>query len=68
MSFLSIQADKTNHVATKAQLSVILLSINIETATIEEHFMGFYDVSANKIAFGISRVWLDLLQKWQIPT
>lgn len=65
--FLSIQADETTDVSNKAQLSVILRYVNIETATIEERFMGFYDVSANKTAGGISSVLLNLLQKWQIP-
>lgn len=60
---LSTEADETTDVSNKAQLSVILRYVNIETATTEKRFMGFYDVSTSKTAGGISNVLLNLLQK-----
>ncbi len=50
-------------VATKGQLSVILRYVDIGAAIIEERFVGFYDMPADKTASGISQVLLDLLQK-----
>lgn len=65
--FLSIQADETTDVSTKAQLSVIFRYVRTEACVIEERFMGFFDVSADKTAAGISNQLINVLQKYHIP-
>ncbi|XP_066990910.2 zinc finger MYM-type protein 1 [Anabrus simplex] len=63
-TFVSIQADETTDVSVKAQLSIIarfVLGKNVE-----ERFMGFYDVSGDKSAEGMSKKIITVLEKYNM--
>ncbi len=54
--FISMQADETTDVSVKGQLSIILRYVHSETGEIQERFMGFYNVSADKTTRGQWRI------------
>lgn len=62
--FVSIQADETTDVSCKSHMSVILRYV-IES-NIEERFIGFFDVSKDKTALGLSYILLGEIKKWNI--
>lgn len=62
--FVSVQADETTDVSCRAQFSIILRYIyNNEVV---ERFLGFYDVSSNKTAAGLSAKILEVLNSCQV--
>ncbi|XP_050066274.1 zinc finger MYM-type protein 1-like [Aphis gossypii] len=63
-NFISIQTDETTDVSCQSQMSLIFRYI-IDNK-IEERFIGFFDVSKNKTAAGLSEVILNELSKWNI--
>ncbi|XP_025425451.1 zinc finger MYM-type protein 1-like [Sipha flava] len=63
-NFISIQADETTDVSCQSQMSLIFRYILDNK--IEERFIGFFDVSKNKTAAGLSEVILNELSKWNI--
>jgi hypothetical protein len=63
-NFISIQADETMDVLCQSQMSLIFRYI-IDNK-IEERFIGFFDVSKNKTAAGLSEVILNELSQWNI--
>lgn len=63
-NFISIQADETTDVSCQSQMSLIFRYILDNK--IEERFIGFFDVSKNKTAAGLSEVILNELSKWSI--
>lgn len=62
--FVSIQADETTDVSTKAQLSIIVRYVNDKNT--EERFMGFYDVSSDKSAEGISNKIFAVIEEYNM--
>lgn len=62
--FVSIQADETTDVSCRAQFSIIVRYIYKNE--IVERFLGFYDVSSNKTAIGLSTKILEVLNSCQI--
>jgi len=63
-NFISIQADETTVVSCKGALKGIFCCILDDK--IEERFIGFFDVSKNKTATGLSEVILNELLKLNI--
>lgn len=62
--FVSIQADETLDVSCKSQMSIIFrYCVNDK---IEERFVGFYDVSKDKTAVGLSEVIHRVLLDWEV--
>ena len=66
VSFVSIQADETTDVSVKAQLSIIIRYVYQDMVV--ERFLGFYDVSKDKTALGLSNVILRVIQEWNIDS
>ncbi|VVC45313.1 Domain of unknown function DUF4371 [Cinara cedri] len=62
--FVSIQADVTTHVSYKSQMSIILRYV--VDKNIEERFIGFFDVSKDKSAVGLSNILLAEITNWNI--
>lgn len=62
--FVSIQADETTDVTCRAQFSIIVRYVYKNE--IYERFLGFYDVSSNKTAIGLSRKILEVLNSCKI--
>lgn len=63
-NFISIQADETTDVSCRSQMSIIVRYTLDDK--IEERFIGFFDVSKNKTATGLSEVILNEILKWNI--
>lgn len=63
-SFISIQADETLDVSCKSQMSIIFRYCIKDK--IQERFMGFYDVSKNKKAIGLSEIIRKVLNEWNV--
>ncbi|XP_060846566.1 zinc finger MYM-type protein 1-like [Rhopalosiphum padi] len=63
-NFVSIQADETTDVSCKSQMSIILRYV--VDNNIEERFIGFFDVSKDKSAVGLSNILLAEITKWNI--
>jgi hypothetical protein len=62
--FVSIQADETTDVSCKSQMIIILRYV--VDNNIEERFIGFFDVSKDKSAVGLSNILLAEITKWNI--
>ena len=62
--FVAIQADETTDVSVKAQLSIIVRYVH--ESHIEERFLGFSDVSADKSAQGLASHILRVLKEYKI--
>lgn len=62
--FVSIQADETTDVSIKAQLSLIVRYVH--GVLVQERFLGFYDVSADKSAQGLATKIIDVLKECNI--
>ena len=63
-AFLSIQVDETLDVSCKSQLSIIFRYCI--QGRIEERFIGFYDVSSDKSAAGLTGIIRMVLEEWDI--
>ncbi|XP_026819140.1 zinc finger MYM-type protein 1-like [Rhopalosiphum maidis] len=63
-NFISIRADKTTDVSCKSQMSIIFRYV--VDNKIEERFIGFFDVSKDKSAFGLSEILLTEIKNWNI--
>jgi hypothetical protein len=63
-NFISIQADETTDVSCKSQMSIIFRYL--VDNKIEERFIGFFDVSKDKSAFGLSEILLTEIKNWNI--
>jgi hypothetical protein len=63
-NFISIQADETTDVSCKSQMSIIFRYV--VDNKIEERFIGFFDVSKDKSAFGLSEILLTEIKNWNI--
>ncbi|KAE9523304.1 hypothetical protein AGLY_016252 [Aphis glycines] len=63
-NFISIQADETTDVSCKSQMSIIFRYV--VDNKIEERFIGFFDVSKDKSAFGLSEILLTEIKNWYI--
>ncbi|XP_050292838.1 uncharacterized protein LOC126733546 [Anthonomus grandis grandis] len=62
--FVSVQADETTDISCCAQFSVILRYVCKNE--IVERFLGFYDVSGDKTAVGLSNKILEVLKLCQV--
>lgn len=56
-NFGSIQADETTDVSCKSQMSIIIRYV-VDNNNIEERFIGFFDVSKDISASGLSEILL----------
>lgn len=63
-NFIYIQADETTDVSCKSQMSILFRYI--VDNKIEERFIGFFDVSRDKSAFGLSEILLTSIKNWNI--
>lgn len=62
--FIGIQADETLDVSNKSQISIIFRFCSKKGPV--ERFMGFYDVSIDKTASGLSELIVSVLRKWGV--
>ena len=62
--FIGIQADETLDVSSRFQFILIFRFCSKEGPI--ERFIGFYDVSVDKTASGISELIVDVLKKWGV--
>ena len=64
--FISIQADDTTDVSVKSQLSIIVRYCLKNR--VEERFIGFFNVSAEKTAKSVANVILEVIEKLGIQS
>ncbi|KAF2895901.1 hypothetical protein ILUMI_10273 [Ignelater luminosus] len=62
--FVFVQADKTLDVSCKSQMSLIVRYCVKDR--VKERFIGFYDVSKDKTAKGLSNVIINVLTEWNV--
>lgn len=62
--FVSIQGDETTDVSCESQMSIIFRYV--VDSNIVERFIGFFDVSQDKTASGLSNILLEAIKKWNI--
>ncbi|KAL4091710.1 hypothetical protein QTP88_026361 [Uroleucon formosanum] len=63
-NYIPIQADETTDVSCQSQMSIIFRYV-IEEKIVEQ-FIGFFDVSSDKMGSGLADIILSVIKKWDL--